>query len=171
MLGIRAPAARRARPQGARAAGGLRAYRGRWGLAVRAEMRGRGKGEEHSGHPGQAGGREIVPSGGARGSAATSETFRGKVGRPSTEHKRRSADKARNPRALGSSGFSARAFGLHPGQTFGCHRTRDLTLFATPTPPPIRTLPVARYAMRHLSVTLSDSATPAPQRPVNLNPL
>ena len=106
-MGIRPPAERRARPQGARAGGGLRGYRGRLGLADRAEeMCGSGKGEEHSGHPGQAGDREIVPSGGARGSAATSETpgqgWRGKVG------DRRRSTEAGIPRALGSSGRCTR---------------------------------------------------------------
>jgi hypothetical protein len=168
MLGIRAPAAGRARPQGARAGGGLRGYRGRWdwqivlrrcagaarersirgirgrwGLAVRAEeMCGSGKGEEHSVASGARLGtgrsyRAEAREGQQRHRRRPRQGWRGKVGRPQTEHQGSGIrpKKPGIPRALGSSGFSARELGRTPVEPSSLMPSRNSTLFAAPTPP------------------------------------
>jgi hypothetical protein len=158
MLGIRAPAAQRARPQGARAGEGLRECRGRLGSADRAEVRGSGKGK-HSGASGQAGDRETVPSEGAKRVSSDIGDIPGKVGgarsgdgRPSTRP--HPAEKPGIRRALGSSGFS-RACGRTPAEPSPLISLRNdnLSTAAGPArraafPPAARHAPVFGHPVR-----------------------
>jgi hypothetical protein len=163
MLGIRAPAAGRARPQGGRAGGRPESVRQRqcfvYSLPSLPHPVEKVRNPARFGfvwffrctsrHPGQAGDLEIVPSGGAKRVSSDIGNILGKVGEARLEDHRRSIRKAafgrRKPGIRGlwvRPVFSARVR-AHAGRTFVPYPVQEFYPICGPDATPIRTFPPA----------------------------